>query len=65
MNSLSYAIRTRLIVLTRQEPTESAVPPILLMKASSFFVSLRSLQQLLSTPTLSLTKKLLSDHLIL
>lgn len=58
-------MRTRFIVLTRQEPTERAVPPMLLINASSFLVSDSSLQQLLNTPTLSLTKKLLSDHFIL
>ena len=52
-------------MLTRQEPTERAVPPIELIKASSFFVSDNKRQQLERTPTLSLTKKLLSDHFIL
>ena len=52
-------------MLTRQEPTERAVPPIELMKASSFLVSLRRRQQLLSTPTLSLAKKLESLHFML
>ena len=52
-------------MLTRQDPTDNAVPPIELINASSFVVSERSLQQLESTPTLSLTKKLLSLHLIL
>ena len=41
------------------------MPPIELMKASSFVVSERSLQQLDNTPTLSLTKKFESDHLML
>ena len=53
------------MVETRQEPTERAVPPMELINASSFFVSERSRQQFDRTPTLSETKKLLSDHLIL
>lgn len=53
------------MVLTRQEPTDNAVPPIELINASSFVVSERSLQQFERTPTLSLTKKLLSLHLML
>lgn len=53
----SYAILARLIVLTRQEPTDSAVPPMELMKASSLLVSDNKRQQLDKTPTLSLTKK--------
>ena len=52
-------------MLTRQEPTDNAVPPIELIKASSLVVSLSKRQQLDNTPTLSLTKKLESDHLIL
>ena len=52
-------------MLTRQEPTDNAVPPIELMKASNLFVSDNRRQQLERTPTLSLTKKLLSLHLIL
>ena len=52
-------------MLTLHEPTDKAVPPIELIKASIFLVSLKSLQQLDNTPTLSLTKKLESYHLIL
>lgn len=52
-------------MLTRQEPTLKAVPPIELIKASSLEVSDSRRQQLDRTPILSLTKKLESDHLML
>ena len=50
------------MVFTFTEPIESAVPPIELIKPSSFEVSERSLQQFERVVTSPLTKKLESFH---